>query len=173
MENFTNSVLLPESLPEIEKKAFNALEKKYLSLLFIRLILFFLVLIGGSSVFIVLKSEGIPQLAIIIGLVVWFVSFVLSGMHTYFGFPRKGYLLRENDISFQKGLIVYKLTTVPFNRIQHVEVVQGFIPKLFKLATIKLFTAGGNASDLSIPGLSEADAQKLKEFLSEKISEHE
>lgn len=88
-------------------------------------------------------------------------------------FPRKGYLLREKDISFQKGLIIYKVTSVPFNRIQHVEVNQGILAKFFKLSSIKLFTAGGNASDLSIPGLPTEVALNMKTFLSEKISEHE
>jgi hypothetical protein len=81
--------------------------------------------------------------------------------------------VRENDISFQRGIITYKLTTIPFNRIQHVEVNQGVLPKIFRLSALKIFTAGGNASDLSIPGLPEEVAQKLKAFLSEKISEHE
>jgi len=89
------------------------------------------------------------------------------------GFSRKGYLVRENDVSFKKGLIVYKQTSVPFNRIQHVEVNQGILGKIFKLSSVKIYTAGGTASDLSIPGLPVDTAQNLKAFLSEKISEHE
>jgi membrane protein YdbS with pleckstrin-like domain len=44
---------------------------------------------------------------------------------------------------------------------------------MFDLSSIKIFTAGGNASDLAIPGLSVPDAQKLKAFISEKISRNE
>jgi membrane protein YdbS with pleckstrin-like domain len=82
-------------------------------------------------------------------------------------------LLRENDISFKKGLIAFKQTSVPFNRIQHVEVNQGILAKLLKLSSVKIYTAGGTSSDLSIPGLPVETAHKLKAFLSEKISEHE
>ena len=92
---------------------------------------------------------------------------------TVFGFPKKGYLVREKDVSFQKGLLVFKSTSVPFNRIQHVEVNQGILAKIFKLSSVKIYTAGGNASDLSIPGLPVEVAANLKDFLSEKISEHE
>ena len=173
MENFSNSVLLPEALPVIEKKDFNPLEKRYLGLLFIRLVVFILIVTGGFAAFLILGDEDIPTLIMILIIGVIAIVFIWSAGITYFGFPRKGYLVRENDISFQKGLIVYKLTTVPFNRIQHVEVTQGVLAKVFKLSSIKLFTAGGNASDLSIPGLAEDTAQKLKEFLSEKISDHE
>lgn len=173
MENFTNSVLLPENMPVIEKKDFNPLEKKYLLLLSIRLSIFILTVAGAYIAFLFLGNEEIPTSAKIILPGVLTILFIWSACITYFGFPRKGYLVRENDISFQKGLIVYKLTTVPFNRIQHVEVTQGVLAKALKLSSIKLYTAGGNASDLSIPGLKEETAQKLKEFLSEKISEHE
>lgn len=173
MENFSNSVLLPTNLPEIEKKEFNLLDRKYLKIIFIRLSILFLVLIGGLLALVFLPDEEIPLLAIgIISLVLAIVIIYLSSIN-YFGFPRKGYLIRENDLSFQKGLIVYKITTVPFNRIQHVEVTQGVLEKAFKLSSIKLFTAGGSASDLSIPGLPTNVAQNLKEFLSEKISTHE
>jgi len=96
-------------------------------------------------------------------------SFIISIL----GFPKKGYLLRERDVSYKTGIIYYKQISVPFNRVQHVEVSQGVLGKIFHLSSVKIYTAGGNASDLSIPGLSVADAQKLKTFISEKISQHE
>jgi membrane protein YdbS with pleckstrin-like domain len=172
MENFSNSIIVPENLPSIEKKTFNLLDKSYLKILYIRIVVFFLFSVGGFVTFI-LVSEGIPGLAIVIISLVLACVVISSLLITILGFPRKGYLVRENDISFQKGIITYKLTTIPFNRIQHVEVNQGVLAKMFKLSSLKLFTAGGNASDLSIPGLPQEVAQNLKAFLSEKISEHE
>lgn len=173
METFTNSVVLPENLPEINERIFNPLDKKYLKILFIRIFIISLFIIGGLLAFFFISDENIPTLAVIIISSVLAVAIIYSVLITFFGFPRKGYLVRENDISFHKGIITYKLTTVPFNRIQHVEVNQGILAKLFKLSSVKLFTAGGNASDLSIPGLPAEEAHKLKLFLSEKISEHE
>lgn len=173
MENFTNSILLPENLPTIEQKSFHPLDKKYLKILFIRLLLFALILSGGFAAFHFISDGNIPWLVIAIISAVFAVFIIFSAVLTFLGFPRKGYLVRENDISFQKGILTYKLTTVTFNRIQHVEVTKGILEKYFKLSSVKLFTAGGNASDLSIPGLPEDVAQNLKVFLSEKISEHE
>lgn len=173
MENFTNTILLPEDLPEIEAKTFNPLNKKYLKLLIIRMAVFFVLFIGAFIAFLILSGENIPSIAVIVISSILVCIIIYSVVITVLAFPRKGYLVRENDISFQRGLITYKLTTVPFNRIQHVEVNQGVLAKLFKLSTLKLFTAGGNASDLSIHGLPEDVAKNLKAFLSEKISEHE
>jgi len=173
MESFTNSIVLPENLQEIKKQTFSPLDKKYLKILIIRIIIFFLIFAGLFTIFLLFSEHNIP--GVIITGIACAITIVIaySTVITILGFSKKGYLVREKDISFQKGLITYKLTTVPFNRIQHVEIDQGVLAKIFKLSSIKIYTAGGNASDLSIPGLPVEVAQNLKAFLSEKISEHE
>ncbi len=173
MEEFTNTVVPTEDLPTIDPITFTNLDRKYLKLIFIRIAFFFLLLCGALIAFLFL-AEGLPTTMVAIaGGSAIILIIVFSSIVTLLGFPRKGYLVREKDISFQRGIITYKLTTVPYNRIQHVEVNQGVLAKLFKLSTVKIYTAGGSMSDLSIPGLPVTDAQKLKAFLSEKISEHE
>lgn len=173
MEDFSNSVILPEDLPEIQQETFNALEKNYLKILLIRVFIFALLLVGGFAAFLLISDEKIPGL--VLGIIIAAIAIVIiySIVITILAFPRKGYLVRENDVSFKKGLIAYKQTSVPFNRIQHVEVNQGILAKIFKLSSVKIYTAGGTASDLSIPGLPVETAHKLKAFLSEKIREHE
>jgi membrane protein YdbS with pleckstrin-like domain len=173
MENFSNSVIIPDDLPEIKQETFNALEKNYLKILLVRTFIFSLFLIGGFVAFLLISEGEIPGfvLGIIISVISILIVYTLT--ITILGFPRKGYLVRENDVSFKKGLIAYKQTSVPFNRIQHVEVNQGILGKIFKLSSVKIYTAGGTSSDLSIPGLPVETAHKLKAFLSEKIKEHE
>ncbi len=173
MENFSNSIIIPEDLPEIETKTFDLLDKKYLKILFLWIIIFILFLTGAFTTFLILFDEKIPTSILIIIISILALIIAYSILITVFGFPKKGYLVREKDLSYQKGLIYYKLITVPFNRIQHVEVNQGILAKIFKLSSVKVYTAGGNASDLSIPGLPVEIAQNLKSFLSAKISEHE
>lgn len=172
MEDFTNLVILPDNLPKIEKQLFNKLEKKYLRILLLQLFLFFITLTAAFVTFIILNKQ-VPARVIVLISAGISALFIYSALITVLGFPRKGYLLRENDISFKRGLITYKQTSVPFNRIQHVEINQGVLEKIYRLSSVKIYTAGGNASDLSIPGLKEDIAQNLKTFLSEKISEHE
>lgn len=173
MENFSNSVILPENLPEIKQESFNFLDKNYLKILLIRTFFFALLLIGGLVAFIFISEEELPGFVLLILISSITIVILYFTLISILGFPRKGYLVRENDVSFKKGLIVYKQTSVPFNRIQHVEVNQGILGKIFKLSSVKIYTAGGTASDLSIPGLPVDTAQNLKAFLSEKISEHE
>ena len=173
MEKFTNSILMPENLPEVESSAFTGLNRKYLTILYIRILIAFLFLAGGFIAFILVAGDNLPEKITfpIAGAIVLVIAF--SAVVITLGFPRKGYLVREKDVSFQRGLITYRVTSVPLNRIQHVEINQGVLAKIFGLFSVKIYTAGGTSSDLTIPGLSESDAQKLKAFLSGKISEHE
>lgn len=173
MKNFSNSVLLPENLPEIETATFNPLDKKYLTIQLARIILVFFLLAAGFTIFLII-SEGKPPLFITIPIAAA-ILLISGGLATVaiLGFPKKGYLVRENDVSYQSGLITHRVTSVPLNRIQHVEVNQGVLAKLLNLSAVKIYTAGGTSSDLSVPGLPVDEARKLKAFLSGKISEHE
>ena len=173
MENFSNSIITPENLPEIKPETFNLLDKKYRTILFIRIAIFVLFAVGAFISFLFISDERPPSVFIVVAISVIVLITLYSVIITVFGFAKKGYLVREKDVSFQKGLIIFKSTSVPFNRIQHVEVNQGILAKIFKLSSVKIYTAGGNASDLSIPGLPVEVAANLKAFLSEKISEHE
>ena len=173
MEKFTNSVIVPENLPEVDPENFTGLNRKYLIVLFTWIFIVLLFLAGGFTAFLFFSELTIPQSIIItVAAAILLIIFLISVV-TWLGFPRKGYLVREKDISFQRGLITYRVTSVPLNRIQHVEVNQGVLAKLLHLSSVNIYTAGGTSSDLSIPGLTENEAQKLKAFLSGKISKHE
>lgn len=104
MENFTNSILLPDELPQVEKSTFNQLDKKYLKVMFIRLAVVFLFLFAGLIALIFLNEE-LPQLVIIISSIIIAVLLIYSVVITFLGFPQKGYLVRENDISYKKELL--------------------------------------------------------------------
>ncbi len=173
MENFNNSILLPENLPEIESATFNPLDKKYLTIQMVRLAVVFLLLTGGLAVFLLFTDEKPPQFIVVLVAAAIVLVVVFSAVMTIMGFPKKGYLIREKDVSFQRGLITFKMTSVPLNRIQHVEINQGVLAKMLGLSSVKIYTAGGSSSDLTIPGLAATEARKVKSFLSGKISEYE
>ncbi|MBT8090456.1 MAG: PH domain-containing protein [Gammaproteobacteria bacterium] len=81
---------------------------------------------------------------------------------------RRGYVLREKDILFRRGVIWQSVTAIPFNRIQHVETSSTPIERKFGLAALQLFTAGGSGGDLRIDGLGEDAAESLRVFILDK-----
>jgi len=99
------------------------------------------------------------------------VFFIVSFIAIYHYMAQKnyGYVVREKDILFQKGVWVIKTTIVPFNRVQHVSTTQSLFDKYFKLKNVKIFTAGGQGSDIKIPGLTPEKALQIKEWIAHKI----
>ncbi|MCK5821455.1 MAG: PH domain-containing protein [Bacteroidales bacterium] len=168
--DFSNSIIPPENLPTLEAADFNPLDPKYLKLIYIRLTITSVIMLLSGLGFGLLVKDKFPVFAYwIIGgfmLISLAYSFIISQL----SFPYRGYLIREKDIAYKQGLIRFTHTSIPFIRIQHVELIQGVIAKQMNLATIKIFTAGGSSDDLSIPGLPIEKARQIREFLTGKIS---
>lgn len=106
------------------------------------------------------------------GAITFFILFTIWGfISTLKGFHNKAYALREKDIVYRSGWLWKQTTTAPFNRVQHVSIDQGPIERQFDLAKLKIYTAGGKTSDMSIPGLAPETANQLKEYIVKKTEE--
>lgn len=75
-----------------------------------------------------------------------------------------GYCERSRDLLVRRGVLVRRLTVVPYGRMQLVDVTAGAVERIFGLATIKLHTAAA-ATDARIPGLVPAEATRLRDQL--------
>lgn len=90
-----------------------------------------------------------------------------SGGYHFFADPKIRYAVRENDVVLHKGLFFRSITCQPVKRIQHVEIKQGPFERLFKLASLNIYSAGGAGYTFSIPGLPAAEAERLRLFIFE------
>ena len=170
-ENFSNFQLDVASLPKIEEVKLQPISKKYLVKLQVGTtisLLFFL--LGFTVAFYFLAPELDPYLwgGVIFVVLIFGWSFFNNIMYI----KRSGYALREQDIIFKRGFLFERTTIVPFNRIQHVSVERSFLDKMLNIATVKVFTAGGSGSDVSIPGIVPTTATSLKEEISARIYNH-
>ena len=167
MENF-NPQILEDELPKIENLVFQPLERNYLRVLIwaavIRTLIFgFILLIAYLS-----NPYDVPELIINL-IAIWYVVHVIwTFIKTIQGFNHKAYAIRDKDIIYKTGWLWKSMTTTPFNRVQHITLDQGPIERQFNLARIRVFTAGGAASDLTIPGLKPETAEEIKEFIVKK-----
>lgn len=78
------------------------------------------------------------------------------------------YTLRAHDLLVEQGVLFRSWTSVPYNRIQHVDTRQGPLERLFGLSRLLVFTASGPLPDGSIPALAEARATELRDLLSRR-----
>jgi hypothetical protein len=76
------------------------------------------------------------------------------------------YQERHEDLIVARGVLVQRLSVVPYGRMQFVEVTAGPIERLFTISTVKLHTAAA-ASDARIPGLEHAEAARLRDRLTQ------
>ena len=75
-----------------------------------------------------------------------------------------GYAERDNDLLVRHGLVIRRLSIVPYARMQFVDVTAGPLERAFRLATVQLHTAAA-ASDAKIPGLPPEEASRLRDRL--------
>ena len=75
-----------------------------------------------------------------------------------------GYAERVDDLLVRHGLLVRRLSIVPYARMQFVDVTAGPLERGLGLATVKLHTAAA-ASDAQIPGLEGPEATRLRDRL--------
>jgi membrane protein YdbS with pleckstrin-like domain len=81
-------------------------------------------------------------------------------------FSAWGYAEREDDLLVRRGVLVYRLSVVPYGRMQYIDVRAGPFERAFGLATVHMHTAAA-ASDARIPGLTREEAARLRDRLAE------
>jgi membrane protein YdbS with pleckstrin-like domain len=83
------------------------------------------------------------------------------------------YGIRDNELFYRSGVWFQSMVIIPFRKIQHCELESGPLDRRFGLASLTIHTAGGDESDISIAGLSETQALRLKQFMTTRISHDE
>jgi uncharacterized protein len=76
------------------------------------------------------------------------------------------YAERADDLLISRGVLWREETVVPYGRMQLVEVTSGPVERHFGLASVQLHTAAA-ATDATIPGLEPAEAERLRDRLTE------
>ena len=75
-----------------------------------------------------------------------------------------GYYERDDDLLVRRGVLVRRLSVVPYGRMQYVDVVAGPLARRYGLATVTLHTAAA-ATDAFVPGLRAEEAARLRDRL--------
>ncbi|HLF65197.1 MAG TPA: PH domain-containing protein [Saprospiraceae bacterium] len=167
-EIFQNVQIDLSLLPSAGGLDWKPLQQSYRRLLLLSVGLWCAVLIAGITI-----AIPVTQLPTWVPLLAYAVVIVFSLLQVIFiikGFPYKGYALRMHDILYKTGWLYKKQIAVPFNRIQHVDIRQGVFERAFGLSKLNIYTAGGQGSDITIPGLLDEEAQHLKEYILRKTT---
>lgn len=165
-QEFENASLDISDLPDFKAVETQGLNKRYLTVLRCRLLLFFVLYLIVVGLIYFLTNTQTINLILIIG--VPFIIFLISFIEFEMGFHKRQVGVREHDLYYARGFLYHKETLVPFKHIQHVEVSQNLILKWFKLYEVIFYTAGASSGDLKIKGLNEQTSRKLKAIVMHK-----
>jgi uncharacterized protein len=97
-------------------------------------------------------------MAAVVVYAIWRSIITVRAVHAW------GYAERDQDLLVKHGLLIRRLSIVPYARMQFVDVTAGPLERAFGLATVQLHTASA-ASDAKVPGLPPAEASRLRDRL--------
>lgn len=166
--SFKNLEISISDLPDFKSVDLESIQLRYKKLIWLNEMSVFIILFAlPISAFFFDKVPGwIPVVALsILGLI-----FILRSIEIEKGFPIRKFGVRQHDMIYQSGFFYFTETVVPYNRIQHVEIKQGPLSRLFSLYSLRLYTAGASSGDLIIDGLDKVTAQKLKSKVLDKTT---
>lgn len=167
MENFTNEPIDITALPKYEAVKLNALQPKYWNVILLNISAIFLI-IGIALAVIIYFVEEFHSITWLFGLV-YVMCLGFTFLLCKISFQKRGFAFREHDVIYRSGILATNTMIIPYNRVQHVALHEGFISRYFDLARVEIFTAGGDSSDVSIPGIKKEQAEDIKQLLMGKI----
>ena len=157
---FTNDPIDLDGVPQLDADAFRPLDPAQQRLIVLGHLGagVIVAIIGGAIAANIGWAAGLIALGVIVLVI---VSAVLASLEVRY----TGWLVRERDLSYRRGVIVRSVETLPFSRIQHARIERGPMQRMLGIATVKVNTAG---PDVRISGLSLADAERLKTLVVER-----
>ena len=165
------NIQIDDNLPDIEEITFLPIQKNYLKLMLVKTTIIFSIIIT-CIIFITFPQIPVEysdyNYLIILGVITVYVIVLLI---IFLAFKKKKYAIRQKDITFSRGILIHTLTTIPFSRIQHIEIDEGAFERPFKLASITIYTAGDNGKDLKINGLNRNKAIQMKELITNYLKD--
>jgi membrane protein YdbS with pleckstrin-like domain len=167
MENFTNETIDTTKLPRFEDINFSLLHHSYWKVILINSFFFFLILVIGLGL-LLFFNQGLLLFIVEISVIFFVLLFVVV-LLSRISFKKKGFAFRTHDVLYRYGVIATNTVIIPYNRVQHVALHEGFVSRFFGLAKIEVFTAGGSSSDIQIPGIEVEQAENIKQLLMGKI----
>lgn len=113
-----------------------------------------------------IADSPLPGVVVIpAALVVLVVVFMLGWLLSWPWWRATRWRVGEEEISVRRGVLSTQLRTARFDRVQAVDLVEPLAPRLFRLAGVKVETAGGAGSAVSVEYLPRVQAEQLRDTL--------
>jgi membrane protein YdbS with pleckstrin-like domain len=130
-----------------------------------------LILAASTAQAILLRTFG-DQLAVPRGLVMlallpllFYLVFISPGRR----YRAWGYNMADSELQLRRGVWTQVHTTVPLDRVQHIDISQGPLERMFEVCRLVLHTAGTMHSLVVLPGLDRNTAERMRDEIRARI----
>jgi uncharacterized protein len=137
--------------------------------LFIRFIILTMIIAVGEFFVLIpnLDSWPLPSGSISFSLMI--ITIIMAIVIPPLEYRYRKYDITQDEIYIERGILTRVKTIAPFNRIQHIDLRQGVLERIFGLASLIVFTAGTRGPELVLPGLPLPYAEMLRDSLRERV----
>ena len=111
----------------------------------------------------------VPDVPFWLRILAWIVAAIIA-IITVLYLPHRRYVTRGYSMALDRlrvvrGVLFHFDTVVPFSRVQHIDLQQGPLERLFGIARLILYTAGTHNASVVLPGLAHDDAIAMRESI--------
>ncbi|WP_446654510.1 PH domain-containing protein [Blastomonas sp.] len=157
-------VFAPSSA-DVLSAGLHPLDRRYVNVIRIMTALVLLpVMVAATVSEFALVAEGVGEHGMIIAPALALCAFILVFLPQR-KWKRWGYADSDEQLRVARGWMFRTDTIVPFKRIQHIDLGEGPIERLFGLASLTVHTAGTHNSIVTLPGLARDRAEAMRDTM--------
>ena len=122
--------------------------------------------------FIVILTDVVTLISLVT-IVVVIATLIFAEVYARMAYDRWGYDLTNEGLKIEKGIIWKRYSTIPYDRIQNVDVHRGIFARVLGFSTIMIQTAGysgQSGAEGGLPAIDAAEADKIRAFITKKIA---
>lgn len=138
--------------------------------------------ISGWLLFLFLSIGASGMLKIVVEsfifsfLIIFIVGILITELFVQLSYTNWGYEFTKGELKVEKGIIWKVYKSIPYERVQNVDIHRGVLARLFGFSTVLIQTAGysgyskgGIMAEGYLPAVSVDGAEKIREFVMKKI----
>ncbi len=148
---------------------FTPVSRRYVWVIMVRSLIFAIPLLIGAGVleYKLVAEDWISSGTILVPMGFFMVLFAF--LRPFRVQMRIGYRMNADNIRIERGNLWRVDTIMPFSRVQHIDIFEGSLERLFGLSTLVMHSAGSHNSTVHLPGLPRADAEAMREHIRAEI----
>ncbi|WP_244288083.1 PH domain-containing protein [Corynebacterium godavarianum] len=107
----------------------------------------------------------------------WALGAVVLALLVIFGvsqlwWARTGFRVDDEEIEMRRGVLTTQIRTARYDRVQAVDIVEPFAPRLFGLAGVRIEAAGGAQANIEVAFLPRGEAESLRKEILARMQGH-